>query len=104
MGFSVHGLMAWGIRVLVAFAAFLLPVTMLATQPPGQTGGKGPGKGGKGKGGPPGLIKPSMADTIKANIYADNWFVLYINGKLTAVDSIDFIPHNDQLLSAPLHR
>ncbi len=35
-----------------------------------------------------------MADTIKANIYADNWFIMYINGKLTAVDSIDFIPHN----------
>jgi hypothetical protein len=35
-----------------------------------------------------------MADTIRLNVYADNWFVLYINGKLTAVDSIDFIPHN----------
>jgi hypothetical protein len=35
-----------------------------------------------------------MADTIKANIYADNWFIMYINGKLTAVDSIDFIPQN----------
>lgn len=48
----------------------------------------------KGKGGPPGLIKPKMDDTVKANVYADNWFILYINGKLTAVDSIDFIPHN----------
>jgi phosphatidylethanolamine-binding protein (PEBP) family uncharacterized protein len=56
----------------------------------------GPGGKGKGRGGPDrsGLIKPSMADTIKVNVYADNWFVLYINGKLTAVDSIDFIPHN----------
>ena len=35
-----------------------------------------------------------MEDTIKANIYADNWFIMYINGKLTAVDSIDFMPHN----------
>jgi hypothetical protein len=35
-----------------------------------------------------------MNDTIKANMYADNWFVLYINGELTAVDSIKFIPHN----------
>jgi len=53
------------------------------------------GKGTKkGKGGPPGLVKPSMADTIKVNVYADNWFMLYINGKLVAVDSIDFIPHN----------
>jgi hypothetical protein len=41
-----------------------------------------------------GLVKPAIADTIKVNIYADNWFVLYINGKLTAVDSIDFLPHN----------
>ncbi len=38
--------------------------------------------------------KPQMSDTIKANMYADNWFVLYINGELTAVDSIRFIPHN----------
>ena len=40
------------------------------------------------------LRKPQMSDTIKANIYADNWFVLYINGELVAVDSIKFIPHN----------
>jgi hypothetical protein len=38
--------------------------------------------------------KPQMSDTIKANIYADNWFILYINGELVAVDSIKFIPHN----------
>ena len=31
---------------------------------------------------------------IKANIYADNWFEMYINGKLIAVDSIEFVPHN----------
>lgn len=40
------------------------------------------------------LRKPQMADTIKANMYADNWFMLYINGELVAVDSIKFIPHN----------
>lgn len=40
------------------------------------------------------LIKPGLADTTRANVYADNWFVLYLNGKLTAVDSIDFLPHN----------
>jgi hypothetical protein len=50
--------------------------------------------GGRPKGGPLGLIKPAMTDTIKVNVYADNWFILYINGKLVAVDSIDFIPHN----------
>ncbi len=43
---------------------------------------------------PKGLIKPTLAMTTRANIYADNWFVLYLNGKLTAVDSIDFLPHN----------
>lgn len=40
------------------------------------------------------LRKPQMSDTIRANMYADNWFALYINGELTAVDSIQFIPHN----------
>ncbi|MCB1224304.1 MAG: YHYH protein [Verrucomicrobiales bacterium] len=50
--------------------------------------------GGKGKGGPPGLVKPSIADTIKLNVYADNWFMLYVNGRLVAVDPIQFTPHN----------
>ena len=48
----------------------------------------------KSKGGPPGLLKPSIADTIKLNVYADNWFMLYVNGRLVAVDSIQFTPHN----------
>ena len=49
-----------------------------------------------GAGQPParGIRKPTMADTIRANIYADNWFSLYVNGELVAVDSIAFIPHN----------
>jgi hypothetical protein len=48
------------------------------------------------RGGPDnkGLVKPTMADTIKVNVYADNWFVLFINGELVAVDSIKFTPHN----------
>lgn len=41
-----------------------------------------------------GLVKPAMTDTIQASVYADNWFKLYINGKLVAVDPIDFLPHN----------
>ncbi len=41
-----------------------------------------------------GMRKPVMADTIRANVYADNTFQLYINGELVAVDSIAFIPHN----------
>lgn len=40
------------------------------------------------------IRKPQIADTVKANIYADNTFMLYINGELVAVDSIKFIPHN----------
>jgi hypothetical protein len=36
-----------------------------------------------------------MTDTIKAGIYADNWFMMYSNGKLVAVDPIDFLPHNE---------
>ena len=57
--------------------------------------GKGKGKGpGQGKGGPPGLVKPSIDDTIRLNVYADNWFMLYVNGRLVAVDSIPFTPHN----------
>jgi hypothetical protein len=40
------------------------------------------------------MRKPQMADTVKAAVYADNNFQLYINGQLTAVDSITFIPHN----------
>jgi len=45
------------------------------------------------KGGPPGLVKPSLADTIKLNVYADNGFMLYVNGRLVAVDPIQFTPH-----------
>jgi hypothetical protein len=41
-----------------------------------------------------GIRKPSVDDTILANVYADNWFQMYINGELVAVDSIKFIPHN----------
>lgn len=40
------------------------------------------------------LRKPQISDTVRLNVYADNWFILYINGELIAVDSIKFIPHN----------
>lgn len=56
--------------------------------------GERPQGKGKGKGGPAGLVKPSLADTMKLNVYADNWFMLYVNGRLVAVDSIQFTPHN----------
>lgn len=41
-----------------------------------------------------GMRKPTLADTVKASMYADNWFSLYVNGELVAVDSIAFLPHN----------
>ncbi|WP_436717206.1 hypothetical protein U8335_09435 [Roseiconus lacunae] len=47
-----------------------------------------------GRRGPPSGAKPEIEDTQKLNVYADNWFELYINGELTAVDSIRFMPHN----------
>jgi hypothetical protein len=66
------------------------------TQPDGLPAGEGKGKKGKGgkKGDKPGMAKPAMEDTIKLNVYADNWFVLYVNGKLRVVDPIDYMPHN----------
>lgn len=39
-------------------------------------------------------IKPTISDTITLNAYADNWCAVFVNGRLVAVDSIDFIPHN----------
>jgi hypothetical protein len=41
-----------------------------------------------------GLIKPGVNNTITLNAYADNWCVIFINGKMVAMDSIDFLPHN----------
>ncbi len=40
------------------------------------------------------IRKPQISDTIRATIYADNWFSLFLNGTLVAVDSIAFLPHN----------
>ena len=62
-----------------------------------ETGGDRPrnreGAGRRG-GGAGGLVKPTMADTVRVNVYADNWFAMYINGRLAAVDPIPFTPHN----------
>ena len=62
-----------------------------AEPPPPHPGGesRAPGKPDN-----KGLIKPTMADTVHVNVYADNWFVMFINGELVAVDSIKFTPHN----------
>jgi hypothetical protein len=54
--------------------------------------GQGPRPQGRGPVGGP--VKPQASDTFKASVYADNWFVLFVNGKLVAVDPIDFLPHN----------
>jgi hypothetical protein len=60
--------------------------------PPAPAGGKDKGKGNVRPSN--GLVKPSIADTIKLSVYADNWFMLYVNGRLVAVDPIQFTPHN----------
>lgn len=83
----INGMKTKLIAVLIGIMAGLLLIQ------PGLSQEKAPKKKG-GKGGPPGLVKPTMADTIKLNVYADNWFMLYINGELVAVDSIKFTPHN----------
>lgn len=54
-------------------ALLLLSVTLLSAQP---------------------ITKPNMANTIKLNAYADNWCLIYINGKLAGVDQVEFLPHN----------
>jgi hypothetical protein len=41
-----------------------------------------------------GQVKPTINDTIRLTAYADNWFAVFINGKLVAADAIDFLPHN----------
>jgi phosphatidylethanolamine-binding protein (PEBP) family uncharacterized protein len=63
-------------------------------QPP--RGERRPPGGGGGKPDNKGLIKPTMADTVHVDVYADNWFAMFINGELVAVDSIKFTPHNVQ--------
>ncbi len=67
-----------------------VPVVLLAAQAPDAHGKRRPpsGKGHEH------IKKPRITDTIKANMYADNSFKMYINGRLVAVDSIKFIPHN----------
>lgn len=74
-------------RLLAPAAVVLLALPVLCAWAEPRSGGSSGGSAEK-------LRKPSMEDTIKANIYADNWFILYINGELVAVDSIRFMPHN----------
>lgn len=67
-----------------AILAFLASIVFLSSPILAQE----PGKGG------PRIHKPKIEHAVRAAIYADNWFQLYINGNLVAVDSISFIPHN----------
>lgn len=41
-----------------------------------------------------GVVKANFNNVLKLNAYADNWCMIYINGKLAAVDQIEFLPHN----------
>jgi len=68
-------------RPLARHLAALIVVAVVLTSPPARGQASRP-------------RKPSMADTIRATMYADNTFSLYVNGELVAVDSIAFIPHN----------
>lgn len=61
---------------------------------PNPFAGARPNNRSNNSGAPDNLSKATMADTITANIYADNWFALYINGTLRVVDPIEFLPHN----------
>ena len=52
----------------------------------GPPGPPPPGQGG--------VIKAGFSNVLKLNAYVDNWCMIYINGKLAAVDAIEFLPHN----------
>ena len=42
----------------------------------------------------PGVIRATVDNTVRLNAWADNWCLIYINGKLAAADQIEFLPHN----------
>ncbi|TWU20768.1 hypothetical protein [Bythopirellula polymerisocia] len=70
----------------VAVVVFGSTIVTLA-QRPRTSDGPRPQRPGRG-------AKPEIEDTKRLNVYADNWFLLYINSELVAVDSIRFMPHN----------
>ncbi|MEM0897080.1 MAG: hypothetical protein AAGJ79_09335 [Verrucomicrobiota bacterium] len=86
----------WLVKISTLVVLATIPVVGRETESPGRdlkadrtkVGKKAKGRGVKR------IQKPKINDTVRANIYADNWFKLYINGSLVAVDSISFIPHN----------
>lgn len=42
----------------------------------------------------PGVTKANLNNLIQLSAYVDNWCLIYINGKLAAVDQVEFLPHN----------
>lgn len=42
----------------------------------------------------PGVIRATVDNVVRLNAWADNWCLIYINGKLAAADQIEFLPHN----------
>jgi hypothetical protein len=82
-------------HVVAACLVVLCGLSLAMQDAPRKLGGGGRGANRK----PPpagqgGVVKPAMTDTVKGAMYADNWFAMYVNGRLVAVDSIDFLPHN----------
>lgn len=47
------------------------------------------------------MRKPSMDDTIRAHVDADDWFMLWVNGEVVTVDPIAFIPHDVVAVDLP---
>jgi uncharacterized protein (TIGR03437 family) len=43
----------------------------------------------------PDVMKPGNGDIVKLSFYSDNWSMVFINGKIVALNSIDFLPHNE---------
>ena len=76
--------------IALGLSGLAIVASALAAQDPARRGGQG----GKRKPPQDGIVKPAMSDTVHGAVYADNWFAMYINGKLVSVDSIDFLPHN----------
>ena len=89
-----HGFLRAMCGAWLAVAALAAAETANVTAQPQDPPRRGGGQGGKRKPPQDGVVKPAMNDTVRANMYADNWFAMYINGRLVAVDSIDFLPHN----------
>ncbi len=40
------------------------------------------------------LVNKTQGRRFTGNIFADNWFRLYVNGKEVAADPVRFLPHN----------